>query len=212
MSSFLCRRPRLLGPAVLALALAAGSACSDPLRVKASLENVTDTLVVYALSDTATARRDFPTSLATGTVVVDAFGAVVGRPTLLPTGGDASFDVAFDVDAERRVVIYPQRRIIVGPATRTVGLQVVGTPFESLGEAPKSGYTFDSVAVTVTPGQTVAIQAQTATCSTTSNFSPYTFSKLVVDSVSATEPAIHFRVVVDPNCGFRSFSSGVPSR
>ncbi|MFL5576779.1 MAG: hypothetical protein ACJ79S_12500 [Gemmatimonadaceae bacterium] len=211
MSPFL-RRSRVLGPAALALALAAGSACSDPLRVQASLENVTDTLVVYALSDTAAARRDFPTSLSTGNIVVDGGGSAVGRPTLLPTGGDASFDVAFDLDDQRRVVLYPMRRIIIGSATRTVGLQVVGTPFETLAEAPKNGYQFDSVAVTVTPGQTVAIQAQTVTCASTSNFSPYTYSKLVVDSVSAGVPAIHFRIVVDPNCGFRSFSSGVPRR
>jgi hypothetical protein len=210
MSSSL-RRPRALVPAALCLAIAAASACGDPLRVKASLATVTDTLVVYALSDTAQAHRDFPTSLATGTIVSSGFGAV-GRPTLVPTNGDASFDVAFDLDAQGRVVIYPQRRIIVGPSTRGVGLQVVGTPFESLAEAPRSGYGYDSVAVTVTPGQTVAIQAQTVTCATTSTFSPYTYSKLVVDSVAAAVPAIHFRIVVDPNCGFRSFSSGIPGR
>ena len=60
------------------------------------------------------------------------------------------------------------------------------------------------------PIQVVAIQAQTSQCSL--ELSPYNYSKLVVDSVLPAIRAIYFRIGSDPNCGFRSFLPGVPSR
>jgi hypothetical protein len=125
----------------------------------------------------------------------------------------AEFDIAFDIDAGGKVVIYPLRRVVPPSpvqAGRRVGLQVVPGTFESVTEAPAKGYAYDSVAVTVGPGEVVAVQAQTAQCSL--ELSPYNYSKIVVDSVIPAIQAIYVRIASDPNCGFRSFLPGIPSR
>ena len=213
MTSSLRRLPL---PGLGAIALAAGllTACGDPFSLKASIATVTDTLTVYALSDTASVRRSLPTSLNTGALGTNANGETVGTPTVVPVSVTATFDVAFDLTSDRKVVLYPQRRILPGTSGHVVGLQAVAGQFESVLDAPRGGYAADTVALTVAVGQTVAVQAQTSECTiaTASGYSPYVYSKIVVDSVSTSTPAIFFRVVVDPNCGFRSFRSGVPGR
>jgi len=213
-SSF--RRLPLPGLAALALAAGALSACGDPFSLKASVPTMTDTLTVYSLSDTAAVRRSLPTALNTGTLGTNANGQTVGAPTVVPVSVAGTFDLAFDLTSDRKIVLYPQRRILPGATSgHVVGLQAVQGQFESVLDAPRGGYVADTVALTVAAGQTVAVQAQTNECTiaTASGYSPYIYSKIVVDSVvGAQQPAIYFRIVVDPNCGFRSFRSGVPGR
>jgi len=208
-------RRRSFAPACSALALAAAGAllgaCKDTTGLKAQFRPAIDTLTVYALSDTATARRDYPTAVITGARATNADGHIVARPIVVPIAASAEFDVAFDLDASGKVIMYPQRRIVSGVTGRRVGLQIVPGSFESLTIAPSGGYQYDSVAVTVEPGQVVAIQAQTTQCSV--EISPYNYSKVVVDSVVPAINAIYFRIGSDPNCGFRSFVPDVvPSK
>ena len=206
-------RSRALRLATAAAALFAGglAACGDPLGARANLETSTDTLVVYALSDTVAARRDYPTALLTAasTSVVD--GQVTVEPRVTSATGLGDFDIAFDVDGAGKVVLIPQRRLLTAAGSRSVGLLKSSVPFEQLFEAPRGNYQFDTVAVTVSRGETVVLQTQTPGClNDARGASPVLFSKLVVDSVQAGTQAIFFRLVVDPNCGFRSFRSGVP--
>ena len=99
---------------------------------------------------------------------------------------------------------------VPGAGGRSVGLLKSDVAFDALTEAPRRGYLIDSTAVTIAVGQTLVLQTQTPGCFNDSRgASPIIFSKLVVDSVSAAR-AIHFRLTVDPNCGFRSFKPGVP--
>ena len=206
---------RLLRTAPVALALVAGglAACGDPLRSRANLSTVADTLVVYPLTDPDAARRDYPTALLTVGQSSSALGDLIVGPRVTSATGNGDFDVAFDINSAGKIVVLPQRRVVPGAPGRAVGLRTVGERFDDLREAPTEGFQFDSVAVALDPGQTLVIQAQAAACfNDYGNAAPYTFSKLVVDSVSAGDRAIFFRVVVDPNCGFRSFASGVPAR
>ncbi|MGI8617667.1 MAG: hypothetical protein ACR2L6_01090 [Gemmatimonadaceae bacterium] len=131
---------------------------------------------------------------------------------MTPIGPSGDFDIAFDLDAQRRVVIYPVK-LIVQPLTgvHQVGLLKPGGTFESIERAPSVPYESDE-SVTVSIGEVVVIEARRNRQSDICGFalSPNIYSKLVVDSVSAGTNAIWFRLVANPNCGFRSFAPGLP--
>jgi hypothetical protein len=187
------------------------AACGDPLGARANLSVGTDTLVVYALSDPDPSRRDYPTALMTAATTSIVGGTVFVAPRVLSASGSGDFDVAFDLDGTGKVVVIPQRRVVPGASGRAVGLLKSDQSFDALTEAPKRGYQFDTTAVAIGIGETLVLQTQTGACLNDSRgASPYLFSKLVVDSVPAATRAIHFRLTVDPNCGFRSFKAGVP--
>ncbi|MGH7665588.1 MAG: hypothetical protein ACRENI_15060 [Gemmatimonadaceae bacterium] len=172
------------------------AACGDPLRVNAQFPVLTDTLRVFALSGTPLTA---PTALQLLTLNVTEARAVAGGGQL-----DVLFDVAFDIDENGQVLLYPPSLVAISP--RTVGFQDVDESFAELLFAPSRGYRRDSVFVAAV-GETVVVEAQVSICS---QFSPVMYAKLVVDSVKADVRAIFFRAAVDPNCGFRSFAEGVP--
>ena len=202
---------RIAPAAALALLAGAAAACGDPLGPRANFETFAASLVVYALSDDDPSRRDFPTALLTTAQASGAGGGLVFQPRLTTPSAAADFDVAFDINAAGQAVLIPQRRLVPGSGGRSVGILTSSQPFDALTEAPRSGYTFDTAAVAVNVGQTVVLQAQTSLCFNDSRgASPFLFSKLVVDSVQSATRSIFFRIVVNPNCGFRSFRSGVP--
>jgi hypothetical protein len=178
-----------------AAALAALAACADPLRVKATSEVFTDTLTLYALNRSPSY---FPSALNT-------FAGAALAPT-----SPASFDVAFDIDDQRRAVIYPNK-LVVGTlySTHRVGAQVVDAPFESITSAPRRNYNYDTPTV-VAQKAVVALAADNPVCAT--SLSSTIYSKLVVDTVAldAPEPFVRVRITADPNCGFRSFLPGIP--
>ena len=197
--------------ALLAPLAGALAACGDPLGARANLAVSTDTLVVYPLSDPDPSHRDYPTALLTAGTTALVNGQVVIQPRVVSASSSGDFDVAFDVDQAGKVVVIPQRRIVPGAGGRAVGLQKSDRSFEALTEAPRGTYQFDTVAVAIAVGEVVVLQTQTSGCfNDARGASPFLFSKLVVDSVPASTRAIHFRLTVDPNCGFRSFKPGVP--
>jgi hypothetical protein len=180
-----------------ALAIAAASAaCGDPTGLKATLETVQDTLVVFALNGTAPLA---PTALNTPT------------HTVVQADPASGFDVAFDVNEAGQAVIYPLKLVDSEFGTvRPVGLLKVAGAYESVLSAPSSGYGYDSALVAL-PGEVVVVQAQGQPFC---NLDPITtvYSKLTVDSVDTSSRTVHFRMTVDPNCGFRSFAPGVPDK
>lgn len=172
-------------------ALLAG-ACKDPNQNDFISPVVADTLTAFAITGTS---PSFPA----------AYYAAARAVTR--ADGNFNFDVAFDIDAARNVVIYPQRLVGVplnGP--KPVGLQRISAPFDSLTRAPTSGYVFDSLFV-VSPGQGLVMQVQSAVdCQLF--FSTLQYTKFVVDSVDPARRAVYFRAVHDPNCGYRSLVAG----
>lgn len=173
------------------------AACGDVTALEATAENVHAVRVVYPLTGSA---PFLPTAFNTAEVIVS------------PVGPSGNFDIAFDLDEQRRVVIYPAG-LVVQPLAgiHQVGLLKVAGAFESLERAPDGPYVNDEP-LAVNLGEVVAIQAQRNRPGDICGFaiSPNIFSKLVVDSVSAGTNAIWFRFVVNPNCGFRSFATGLP--
>jgi hypothetical protein len=174
------------------------NACGDPTSLRASGITSVDTLSVFALSGTPPSYPSGLSILARQAVRVDGF---------------ASFDVAFDIDASGNAVVYPVKLVVATPGgSRPVGLQKVASSFETVTEAPKTGYQNDSSYV-LTPGQTVVVQSAHNGSGDICQFalSPYLFAKIGVDSVNLASRTIYLQLGLDPNCGFRSFASGVPT-
>lgn len=183
------------GAAVLALAVFAVAACSDPFSVKAQYANVPFAYSLYGLSGSGLANAPAALDLtSTAAVRVD---------------GSLNFDVAFDFDGAGKIRIIPQR--LVGASisgARTVGLQRISGVYETVLLAPARGWVFDSL-LTVLPGEVVGVRLTSASCAY--QLSSEIYAKLVVDSVK-TGGLIYGRGVLNPNCGFKSFEDGLPSK
>src|SRR5437016_10799196 len=105
------------------------NACGNPTSLKASLITSVDTLSVFALSGTPPSYPSGISILARQAVRVDGF---------------ASFDVAFDIDDAGNAVIYPVKLVVASPGgSRPVGLQKIPGTFETIAEAPKTGFEAD---------------------------------------------------------------------
>jgi hypothetical protein len=184
---------------VLFAALVASACKGDALGgLRPTQGTETDSFLVYALTGTP---ASYPT----------AYIAAARNVGVVDGGGN--FDVAFDIDAQGKVVVYPMR-MVVSPITpfRDVGLlKGVGT-FESITRAPNSGYLTDK-SVTLSPGDVLILQTARNTGNDVCLYgiSPYIFAKIGLDSVDLKDRSIFFKSTVNPNCGFRSFKTGIPT-
>jgi hypothetical protein len=192
-------RLAVLAAVAAAAALAAAAGCG-PRSNTASVGVQFDTLVAYALN-------------GTNPLAPSAFD--LGSVSMVVPDGSLSFDVVFDINPKGRALLVPAGAVATdfgsefGPGTRRVGLQRSALAFDSIQFAPTSHYFFDSTFVLV-PKQSVIVATSPPGCATTSN--PTVYGKLVLDSVNLSLRTIHFRATVDPNCGFRSFLPGLPTR
>lgn len=189
-------------PRKFALAIIASAsiltACDDPQLLRAQLPTVGDVYVVFALSGTP---ADYPSGINTyirSAVRVD---------------GNANFDVAFDLAEDGRAIIYPVQKVVTSPtSSRRVGLRKVSGEFVDVLSAP-SGIYADSTIVAA-PGEVVVVQSVRNGSGDACQFdiSPYLYTKMQVDSIDVGARTIIVRAVLDPNCGFKSFESGIPAR
>ncbi|MDB4869743.1 MAG: hypothetical protein JWL97_747 [Gemmatimonadales bacterium] len=174
------------------------NACGNVASVTATIPTYVDTLSLWSLSGT-------PPSYPSGISITTR--------QIVRVDGFASFDVAFDIDANGKTVIYPVKLIVAVPGgSRPVGLQRVTGPFENVLEAPKTGYETDSAFVMV-PGEVVAVESPHNGSGDICQFSisPNVYAKIAVDSVNLASRVIYLRMGFDPNCGFRSFATGIPT-
>lgn len=174
------------------------TACDDPDLLRASLPTVEDVYTVFALTGTPAAYPSGINTYVRAAVRVD---------------GSGNFDVAFDIDNQGRAILYPVQKIVSSlSSTRRVGLRKVTGPFDSVTVAPTGTYA-DSVIV-ASEGDIVVVQSIRNGSGDACQFdiSPYIYTKMLVDSIAADTRTIKVQAVLDPNCGFRSFESGIPSR
>jgi len=170
------------------------NACGDPTSLKANLTTSVDSLFVYALSGTP---PTYPSGLS-----------LVGRQPVR-VDGFASFDVALDIDAAGKAVIYPVKLVVASPGgSRPVGMIKVQGTFEQVVEAPKSGFEADS-AISMAPGEVVVVQSAHNTSGDLSVLHQSEY--LREDSVNLASRTLFLRLGLDPNCGFRSFAAGIPT-
>ncbi len=187
------RTPRRI--ALVALAMAAIAGCSDPFALKANYANEPFVYSVYGISGSGPANA--PAALD-----------LVGRSTVR-VDGSLAFDIAFDFDRTGKVLIVPQK-LVGAPVSgsRTVYLQRLSGSYESNVLAPTKGWYSDST-VTLVPGEVLGIKLTSASC--LYQMSSDLYAKIVVDSVQ-TGGLIFGRGVVNPNCGFKSFETGIPTK
>lgn len=193
---------RYSAAAVAALAgLALATGCKDISVLQASLPVATDTLVAYGLTGTP---PSLPSALS-----------VIFRSTVRVDGSGA-FDVAFDFDSLGRVIVSPVRLLVNQlSGAPAVGIQTLfTTPFDNINSAP-GGYYRPDTAIVVQPGQPFVLLTNRTTGSDACVYdpSPTIYAKVVIDSVQPTTTrAIYLRMVSDPNCGYKSFAPGLPSK
>lgn len=186
-----------LALAVIASALVL-TACGDPQGIIAQLPTVTDAYRVYALTGTP---ASFPSGINTyirSAVRVD---------------GNANFDVAFDLNGTGQVLVYPVQKVVSSiTGNRQVGIKKVAGTAATVTIAPTGTY-LDSTVVAA-PGDVIVLQALRNGANDACQFdiSPYIYTRLVIDSVSVPTRSIFVGAILDPNCGFRSFESGLPTR
>ncbi len=176
-------RVALVAAAVLAVA------CGDPTRPRATYANAASSYTLYTLTNSPA-------------VTPNAISFLGGATR---ASGTFSFDVAFDLDASGKPVIYPVR--LIGGASagtlKRVGLQVVPGTFESITEVPSTGYDTTNTKV-VSPGTVLAVELRDPTSCFSSIFSQLLYAKLVVDSVDVSQRKLWARAVTDLNCGYHS--------
>ena len=174
------------------------NACGDPTNLEANLPTTVDTLSVFALSGTP---PTYPSGIS-----------IVARQAVL-VNGFASFDVAFDINASGNAVIYPVKLVVSSPGgSRPVGLIKVPGVFDEVLAAPKTGFGADS-GIVMSPGEVVVVQSAHNTSGDLCVFAinPNIYAKFTVDSVNLSTRLLYFRMGLDPNCGFRSFATGIPA-
>ena len=185
------------GLLVLTLAGLAGiAACEDPFTPQAAGPNIDQSFELWALTGT-------PVSYPSAVVVASSFG-----PFALRLDASGSFDLAFDIDTTGRLVVYPVSSI-VAPVSGTREVQFlrgVG-PYNTIVEAPRTGWTSDTVLV-VNEGQTFLVKVTTLVCQY--DIRQQVYAKFAVDSILVADRRIKLSARINPNCGFRSLLSGVP--
>ncbi len=164
-------------------------------------------------------KAQFPVTITSTTVY-----ALNGAPPSTPAGlnlltGTAAiinssfaFNVALDIDTLGRVVVYPARLVADSLITTTpVGLQAIGSTFDDYNIATKSGYVIDSTLV-VPVGTTVGFNVLSSTTCTVYSLGQSYYGKFVVDSIDPVQRALYLRVASDPNCGYVTLTSGLPTK
>lgn len=188
---------------------------------KIALGAAAATLIFVACDDTNPFAAQLPTSLDQYQLF-----ALTGNPPAYPSGlnlfgrsptrvdGNASFDIAFDIDKDGNAILYPVKLVVSSlGGDRPIGLKRVNGTFASVTSAPTGTYQTDS-AVVAGKDQVVVVETYRGLSGDICSFSlsPYIYSKVNIDSVNVVTRTINVSVTVDPNCGFRSFAEGVPDK
>lgn len=194
MPSIFAPRARRVGLlAALAVAAALVGCGPDPFAVVAQDPNADVSIEVWALTGAPT---NFPT-----------VHLVPQRITTRPDAA-ASFDLAFDIDGDGRLLVLPVNKVVTPlSGNRRIGIIRSSEIYNTIVEAPRTGWVYDSI-LAVNVGQTFIVRVQTQFCSISQSNEVY--AKYMVDSVIPEERRIRLSGRVNPNCGFRSFLSGVP--
>ena len=184
-------RSAVLSSALLAVLVA--GACSDPFRLQATRLNVDVGLEGWALTGTA------PT--LPSVLIVPGF--TMARPDAA-----GSFDLGFDIDATGKLVVLPVSSVVAAVAgSRPIGFVLPSQAFDAILEAPRSGYTSDSSLV-LSVGDIFVTRISTAFCQF--ELRQEIYAKFRVDSIIPAERRYKIQAFINPNCGFRSFQTGVP--
>lgn len=178
--------------ALLAVILGA-VACTDPFKLTARSVNIDATFEVWAMSG---APASYPS------------GLLVPQASVVRVDAAGSFDLAFDIDPDGRLMVLPVSSVVSPIAgTRLIGFQRAPGVYNALVEAPKSGWQNDTLFL-VNEGQSFFVKVATQFCQF--DLRQDIYAKFYVDSVLSAQRRIKLSARVNPNCGFRALTSGIP--
>jgi hypothetical protein len=188
------RRRRALIPLLVATLCGGGlTACDDPFQLQAQFPNVDRSFELWAVTGTS---ATYPSAVIVTTASASQLDAA------------GSFDFAIDIDPDGRLLIVPVSKIVqplIG--SRVVSVQRSSTPYTQLLEAPRTGWLPDTTLV-MNPGGVFLIKINSLACQYSQSAEIY--AKFVVDSIDPVGRRAILSTRVNPNCGFRSFVSGIP--
>ena len=184
--------------AVGAVAVLVG--CDDRSPFAARFQNELAIKNVYAMNGT-------PPTLPSA---VDLRG-VFGVSEVVRIDPSFTFDFAFDMDAFGFVTVHSVKSVASEIANvNRVGFAIDSVhPFDQISEAPSSGYKYDT-AMVLGAGRTLLVDVIDNSCIGQSFIGFNIRAKLMIDSVDVTNRGIYFRILTNPNCGFRSLVEGLP--
>lgn len=178
----------------LAATLMFAAGCDDPFDVGAQRQTIDVSIEAWALSD---APPSFPS------------GFLVPQMAVVPIGAEGDFDIAFDIDETGRLVVLPVSRVVHPPTgQRRIGFIRIDEPYNTVIEAPLTGWVYDS-SIVVNPGGAFMARVQTRFCQF--DIRQDIYAKFFVDSVIPAERRVKLVARIDPNCGYRSLVLGIPT-
>jgi len=154
--------------------------------------------------------------------------AVNGTPVNTPSGYDMltlaavrtdasnSFDFVFDIGIDSAYGLGTAGDTVAVLLPRgTVGfvddggLQLSTLPFDSIAIAPTAGYVANQP-TRIRVGDVVLAASRAQTCNF--GFIRPRYAKLQVQAIDLVQRTVALLVIIDPNCGYRSLTSGVPTQ
>ncbi len=188
--------PRCLGAALLL------AACGTDFDLPpASLPVSEQEITLYAISVTPVNTYSAYDMFRLGTVRLDQ---------------TQNFDFAFEVAPDSQLGVGTTGQLVAALLPRAVlgftpdgGLQTTLVPWDSILEAPESGYDRERPQVIVL-GQVVLATSRLESCNF--GFIRARYAKLRVLELDLTARRVKLHVIIDPNCGYRGLGPGVPRR
>lgn len=193
---------RAITGTIVALSTVLGAAaCGGPTELKANANTIAATVTVYALNGVSPV---LPSALV-----------LVGSPAAIRMTSTFQFDLAVDFDASGAARLIPVDRVasqaVLAP-TRLVGMQKLSESFDAITRAPNRGYV-TRADLPIAVGDVGVIESLNHPyCANVFLVSQNIYAKFVVDAIDPVARSVRLRLVVDPNCGFRGFETGIPSR
>ena len=178
-----------LGLPLIAALLAA--ACDNTIGLPAaSLENVVDTISLFALD---------------GTPVSAPSGYVVQSKEVVRTDLRSDFDLAFNITPAGQAVLLPTGALGLGVSS---GLQAQVVAFDAVTTAPTGQYV-DTLPVAVDSGSVVVVHSRPVSCLAGVVFY---YGKIEVLAIDTIARRADLRLLIDQNCGYRGLEPGLPRR
>jgi len=193
-------RPATLRAACVALLLA--GCASDLTLPPASIPIAQQEITLYALTGTPVGTNSAYDMLSLIEVRSD-------RTNSFDFAWDLQFDSAYGIGKPGDTVAVLIPRGALGFVSDP-GLQLAPTfSLDSAILAPTGGYTKDH-AVKIKEGIVLYAASRVQTCNF--GFTLPHYAKLLIEQIDLTNRKVVIRVVMDPNCGYRALTSGIPSQ
>ena len=172
------------------------TACNNSLLVPANIDNVVDTVTLYAWS---------------GTPLFTPSAYAINGPALVRTDLSISFDFAFNFDSLRRPVLFPAGVLGLPTAAIQPGFQSTATPFADVTIAPIDGYEIKQPFV-VDTGRVVLARSRSLPCPDGTIQSLYAKLHVLSVDTAAAARTIRFEILADQNCAYRGLAPGIPGQ